>query len=160
MGIADWLGIGKTVAEVSTSLTDGATDIILAAKGTISTEDKGKLKILQEQGIQKIESIVENSVNEARKFAIQYEGSAEKIPKWLLTVRSLIRPVVTVYMFGWFFVALTLDLYHLIKSTEGYVMVLKQLPKEFWWIFGTIVVFWFGGKAVERAIDHLKPKAE
>jgi len=157
MGILELLGLGKDIAQVSTSITDGATDIIVAAKGDISADDKGKLKLLQEQGSQKIDKLVQDSVQQAREFAIKYEGSAEQVPKWLLIVRSLIRPVVTILTFGWFFVILCIDMYHATNRTEDYVLLIKDLPQGFWLVLGVILTFCFGGKAVERVVERLKP---
>ena len=155
MGIAEWLGIGKGVADVTEKVTSGVANIITVAKGDLTPEAKGEIEKLKVTIAGDLDKLVQNSVQEARNFAIQYEGSAEQIPKWLLVVRSLIRPTVTILTFGWFMAILTVDLWNLATRVEGYEMLLTQLPQGFWWILGIILTFWFGGKAVERITEKM-----
>ena len=156
MGIADWLGIGKTVADVTDKATNGVANIITTAKGDIPPAAKGEIEKLKVQIGGEIEKLVQNSVDKAREFAIAYEGRADQVPAWLLLLRSLIRPIITIYAFGWFFVALTIDIVNLMRQVPDYHMILNDLPQGFWWILGTVALFWFGGKAGERIVERIK----
>jgi hypothetical protein len=158
MGLAQWLGIGKTVADVTEKATTGVADIITVAKGDIPPEAKGEIEKLKVQISGDIEKLVQNSVNEARDFALQYEGTAAQVPKWLLLVRSLIRPTVTVLTFGWFFSILCIDMFHIAKQTADYTLLLDNIPQGFWWILGIILTFWFGGKVGERVAEKVRQK--
>ena len=156
MGLADWLGIGKSVAEVADKATNGVANIITVAKGDIPPEAKGEIEKLKVQLNGDIEKLVQDSVQQARDFALKYEGTAEQVPKWLLLTRSLIRPVVTILTFGWFFAILCIDMWNVAKHTPDYVMLLNNLPDGFWWILGVILTFWFGGKVGERIAEKIK----
>ena len=155
MGIAEWLGIGKGVAEVTEKVTGGVANIITVAKGDLTPEAKGEIEKLKVTIAGDLEKIVQGSIQEAREFAIKYEGSAEQIPKWLLVVRSIIRPLITLMTFGWFMAILSIDLVNIAKRVEDYRMLLLDLPQGFWWILGIILTFWFGGKAVERITEKI-----
>jgi len=156
MGIADWLGIGKTVADVTDKATNGVANIITVAKGDIPPEAKGEIEKLKVQIGGDIEKLVQNSVEQARDFAIKYEGSADQVPKWLLLVRSLIRPLVTILTFGWFFTFLSIVLYRVLHGMPDATQLLYDLPQGFWWILGIILTFWFGGKVGERVVEKIK----
>lgn len=158
MGIADWLGIGKTVGEVADKAANGAVNLVAVAKGDLTPEVKGKIELLKTEIAGDVEKIVQNSVDKAREFALEYEGRADQVPKWLLLVRALIRPVVTIYAFGWFFAALTVDIINKMQRTPDYELILNELPEGFWWILGTVALFWFGGKAIERTAEKIKDK--
>lgn len=155
MGIKDWFDLGKAASETAGAITSGITDVVVAAKGDIPPEAKAQLKILEEQGKQTIERLVQNSVEQARQFALKYEGTAEQIPKWLLLIRALIRPLITLLTFGWFGCFLSIDLYNILKATPEYTMILVTLPSGFWWILGIVMGFWFGGKVGERVAEKI-----
>jgi len=154
--LASFLGIGKTVADVTDKATNGIANIITTAKGDIPPEAKGEIEKLKIEIGGDIEKIVQTSVDKAREFAIRYEGSAEQIPKWLLVVRSLIRPLITIFTFGWFGAFVTVDLINIFKRTDDYTMILIELPSGFWWIMGVILTFWFGGKVGERVAAQIR----
>ena len=154
--LSEALGIGKDVAEVTDSVADGISNVIVTAKGDIPAEAKGEIEKIRAEGKIRMMELVQNSVDKAREFAIKYEGSAEQIPKWLLVVRSLIRPVVTILTFGWFFAILCIDMWHVAKQAPDYTMLLGNLPQGFWWMLGIILTFWFGGKVGERIVEKIK----
>ena len=157
MGLADFFGIGKAAADTATSLTSGIVDIVTVAKGDIPPAAKAEIRKLEIAGQNKINELVQQSVDKAREFALQYEGRADQIPKWLLVVRSVIRPLITLLTFGWFMAALSIDLYNgAFKNVPDYVWILNKLPQGFWWILGIIITFWFGGKVGERIVEKLK----
>ena len=164
--IAEWLGIGKEVATVADSVATGARDLITVIKDKVPPEMRGEIEKqqavidgelakLKETGAQQIEQIVQNSVEQARNFALDYEGRADQIPKWLLVVRSVIRPLITLWTFGWFVTVCSIDLINTSKQTEDYELLLTRMPQGFWWIFGIILTFWFGGKVAERTAQTI-----
>lgn len=92
-----------------------------------------------------------------QEFAIQYEGDASQVPKWIVVLRSIIRPSITICMFFSFMVFLGYDIYKLLKegSTD---FVLTKLPTPYYAMLGIVLGFWFGGKAGERMLESLNKK--
>lgn len=159
MGLADWLGIGKTVADTAGKLTEGAANIVTAAKTDPNLELKTELEKLRVQTEAEIEKIVQNSVNEARKFAIQYEGKASDIQPWLRVVRNLIRPAFSAFFFGLLVAVVGIDLVRYIRG-EGVWELTTGLPQGIWWLAGIVLTFWFGGKVGERVVQQIQNKPE
>jgi hypothetical protein len=151
-GIADWLGIGKTVSDTATALTNGAANIVSAAKANPTAEINAELEALRLQTRIEIEKLVEKSVESAREFAVQYEGAAKDVPKWIAVFRSLIRPLITILFSGIFATATVIDFIASTKGDEAWRLI-GSLPQGFWWAFGVILGFWFGGRAVEHVVE-------
>jgi hypothetical protein len=146
-GVLDWLGIGKVATDAVKKTTSGVADIITTAKGDITPEAKAEIRKLRlENEVRVLQSL--------RDFVISYEGSADQVPRWILVLRSLIRPVITIVTFGWFFALLSIDIVALMRGGE--MRALTQLPQGFWVVFGIIIGFWFGGKAGERIAEKMK----
>lgn len=155
-GIAEWLGIGKTVAEVTDKATSGVAEIITVAKGDIPPEAKGEIEKLKVQLSGDIEKLLIDAEQKSRDFYLQYEGTATQVPKWILVLRSIIRPAITILTFIEFYLILSVDIWNVFRHTPDYELFLKQLPEGFWVIFGLIIGFWFSGKAVEHAVEKIR----
>lgn len=146
-GVLDWIGIGKVATDAVEKTTSGVADIIRTAKGDITPEMKAQIEKLKlENEVRVLQSL--------RDFTLAYEGRADQVPQWILVLRSLIRPVITIVTFGWFFALMSVDIMRLMRGEE--MQALAQLPQGFWVVFGIIIGFWFGGKAGERIAEKMK----
>jgi hypothetical protein len=95
-----------------------------------------------------------DAVDKAREFALKYEGSAKDVPKWILIMRSVIRPVITIAMFFSFLIFLGMDISLLFDKEP--MTVLKALPQAYWTVLNIVLLFWFGGKIGENIVDKAK----
>ena len=159
MGIAELFGIGKEVKDISIGIGDGVSKIVSTVKGEIPPDIQGEIEKLKITTEARITEVLVAAEGKTREFWLQYEGSAAQVPKWVLTIRSLIRPAITIFYFGWFMAFTTMDFLMLIRKVrigEGVVaedFVLVLLPAAFWAIFGIVVGFWFGGRAGEHIVE-------
>lgn len=87
-------------------------------------------------------------------FSIQYEGSAAQVPKWILVLRSIIRPVITICIFFSLMIFLGLDIYQIVQGNYDN-LIMAILPQAYWVILGIILGFWFGGKAGENIVEKI-----
>jgi len=138
-------------------LMQGGIEGLLGAGGSIidkfvtNPEQKLEAKKMMfeaEQGAKRLEIESQKNIHD---FAIQYEGSANQVPKGILILRSLIRPVITVCMFFSLMFFIGSDIF--IKTTW-----LKELPKQYWTILYIVMGFWFGGKIGENIAEKIKNK--
>ena len=162
--------IGEGIKNAFTGAGDGIATVINSAKGQIPPEYVGeiaKIEATVSGELHKLE--IETEVKmaqlaaEAQKqlydFSLQYEGTATQVPKWILVLRSIIRPVLTIIMFTAYMIFVGIDLWNIAKGTADYEMIQVLLPNGYWVIFGLIIGFWFGGRAGENIADKLKNKA-
>lgn len=165
MGLFNWgkaaKDAGDGVNAAFTGLGDGIGNIINSAKGQIPPEYQGQIEKLKveldgvikkaeiETGI-KIRSIMAEAQKSLYDFSLQYEGTAEQVPKGIVIFRSLIRPVTTTLMVGSFLFFLGSDI------LKGELYYMNNLPPEYWWMLGIVLGFWFGGKMGENIVDKLK----
>lgn len=91
------------------------------------------------------------SAGKIRDFAIQYEGSATQVPKGILILRSIIRPVISICMFFSLMFFIGSDI---IIKTDW----LHELPPQYWTLLNIVMGFWFGGKMIENTVDKLGAK--
>lgn len=169
MGLFNW---GKAVEDAGTGIKsafsgigDGVSNIINSAKGQLPPEAQGQIALMEielqgkikEAEIAadlKVKEILAQAQSEVYQFALKYEGTADQVPKWILVLRSLIRPVVTIAMFFSLLFFMGFDIQ---KAMSGEDMILLNLlPSQYWVILSIIIGFWFGGKAAENVVDKLK----
>jgi hypothetical protein len=169
MGIFNW---GKAIEDAGTGVKTaftgigaGVGQIINSAKGQVPPELQGQLSLLETE-VQgqikqaeiatsiKVQEILAEAQREVYAFALKYEGTAEQVPRWILTLRSLIRPIVTICMFFSLLFFMGYDIQKIMTGKE--MIILSALPQPYWVILGIIVGFWFGGKAGENMIDKIK----
>ena len=106
-------------------------------------------RIWPEQMSKEKEAEVEQNLEGTfRNFVIQYEGAAKDVPKPILYLRSLIRPVFTI-MVGY------IDYMYFIAVTGSWAPEKVALLKA---INIIVLFFWFGERAVTNSgiIDLLK----
>ena len=170
MGLFGWgkavKDAGDGVKSAFSGIGDGIGGIIDSAKGQIPPEYQGQIEKLEieirgelkkaelETGI-KVTEIMAEAQQSVYDFALKYEGTAEQVPRWILVLRSIIRPVITICMF----ISLMFFMGYDIKqawSGELDQMIMTVLPQAYWVILGIILGFWFGGKAGENIADKLK----
>lgn len=161
--------IGKGIRDIFTGAGDSVSKIITTAKDRVPPELRGEIERLsveimgemakQENDLDfKIDQLFLENQKDLRDFVLKYEGTADQVPKWILVLRSIIRPLVTIIMFAAYMLFVGMDVYNLWKHTPDYNMIQGLLPNGFWIIFGLIIGFWFGGKAGENIADKLKKK--
>lgn len=170
MGLFNWgkavKDAGDGVSSAFTGVGSGISNIINSAKGQIPPEVQGQLLILEAQlngDIKKAELDIQVKVKEIMveaqqsvyDFALKYEGTAEQVPKWVLTMRSVIRPLITIISMGTFFLLMGMDIFKMI-SKDADMTILNSLPEQYWWILGIVVGFWFGSKGVENLFSNKK----
>ncbi|MCP4320450.1 MAG: hypothetical protein GY787_01045 [Alteromonadales bacterium] len=98
-----------------------------------------------------------NQEKSIRDFAIQYEGDASQVPKWILCLRSVIRPVITICLFFSFMIFIGYDIYAILTG-KGTEFIIAKLPNAYWAIFGIVLSFWFGERATNNIVDRIKNK--
>jgi hypothetical protein len=152
---------GAGIKDAFTGIGNGVSSIIDSSKGQIPPELQGELKKLETELKSKamdVEIQILELGQEAQKTLydsmIKYEGSAEQVPKWILVLRSLIRPVLTIAFSFSFIFFMAADIAN--KGVEEYSPYLTSLPNEYWWMLGIVLTFWFGGKIGENVIDKLR----
>ena len=91
------------------------------------------------------------SASKIRDFAIQYEGSATQVPKGILILRSVIRPIISICMFFSLMFFIGSDI---ILKTDW----LNELPPQYWTLLNIVMGFWFGGKILENTVEKLGSK--
>lgn len=153
-GLAE--GGASGIANIAEKTTKGVTDIIAVSKGTLTPEAEAKILELKIQMSQEIASVMAQQTKAAQDFAIAYEGSAEQVPKWILIVRSLIRPLFTLFFFAVLIVATVIDFIVVMETGVASWALLTSLPQPFWWIFGIVITFWFGDRAASSVIESWK----
>ena len=171
MGLFNW---GKAVKDAGdgvnsafTGIGSGISNIINSSKGQIPPELQGQLLLMEaeidgklkqaEIDVQiKVKEIMVGAQQSVYDFALQYEGRADQVPKWILVMRSLIRPIVTMVMFFSLLFFIGYDVQNIIAGEE--MSILSALPQPYWVILGIVVGFWFGGKAGENIVAKLKER--
>jgi len=124
---------------------DSTSGLLTSAREMI-TGEAAKTKLLTaENELNKIRNEYDMQV---RKFLIDYEGKASELPTWLLVLRSIIRPVLTILTFTPFIITFAYDWI----EQNGFVG-LRGLPTEYWYIFGIVMVFWFGERGATRFLE-------
>ncbi len=130
-------------------IIDGTDKIIDNFK--LEPKEKLKAKVhIRELALKESDSV--------RQFALDYEGRAKDVPKWILILRSTIRPLITIIMTLSLMSFLFYDIFNLLKNGNA-DFVMSKLPNAYYVILGIVLGFWFGGKAGENMIDKLKGKA-
>lgn len=167
--IAELLNKAKEIGDgISTAFQgagSGISTVISSARGEIPPEMIGelnKIEAVASAELRKLELQVDIKMaeltadvqKEAYTFALKYEGDATQVPKWVLLLRTLIRPVITILTMLSFFLFVGIDSFAIIRGNEAVVLV--SLPQPYWWIVGIVVTFWFGGKVGENIIDKFK----
>ncbi len=175
MGILSFFGLGDKVAKVVDSVGDNTVNLVSAFKGDIPPKLKAQLQQLEvkingdlENNRMKLKGQLAELMTESQKqvydFALKYEGTAEQVPRWVMIMRSMIRPVITIFYFIWLMVFMTVDLIKIIELSKlgtaltADALVLTMLPTAFWAVLGIILGFWFGGRAGEGLVAQLNKK--
>lgn len=170
MGLFNWgkaiKDSGDGVKSAFNGIGDGVGKIINSAKGQIPPEYQGQIEKLQvqlegelkkaeiETGI-KVQEIMAEAQQSVYDFSLQYEGTAAQVPKWILVLRSIIRPVITICMFFSLMFFIGFDIKQAWSGgTEELIMT--KLPQAYYVILGIVLGFWFGGRASENLADKLK----
>ena len=160
-GITDFFaglasGGATGIAQVTEKATKGVTDIIAASKGTLTPEAQAALDTLKVTLSKDIGEMMTAQTKAAQDFAIAYEGGAGQVPKWVLVMRSMIRPLFTLFFFGVLVVAVAVDFARVMRTGEAAWRLLTSLPDPFWFIFGIVITFWFGDRAASSVIESWK----
>ncbi len=175
MGILSFFGLGDKVAKVVDSVGDNTVNLVSAFKGDIPPKLKAQLQQLEvkingdlETNKMKLKGELAKIMSESQKvvydFALKYEGTADQVPRWVMVMRSLIRPAITIFYFLWLMIFMTVDLIKIIQLSKlgetvtADLLMMTMLPTAFWAVLGVILGFWFGGKAVERITEKRTPK--
>lgn len=151
LGLADILGIGKGVADTAASLTQGAANIVTAAKSDPNAELDAELEKLRIETEVKLIEIASRSVDSAREFAVKYEGAATDIQPWLRVVRNSIRPAFSLFFLAQLCIIVAVDATRYIRGNGDAWELLSGLPQGWWVLAGIVLTFWFGGKVIERS---------
>lgn len=159
--------IGAGIKDSFEGAGNGVSKIIDSAKGQIPAEyvgeiekikaqAQGEIKTLQIQTTMKVEELKAEAQKTLYDFTLQYEGTASQVPAWVLIMRSIIRPVITICMFFSLMFFIGFDIYGIWTGSDK--LILTELPQAYYVILGIILGFWFGGKAGENIADKIKKK--
>jgi hypothetical protein len=152
------LGLGKDVARVVDSTGGAVEGIIAAAKGNLTPDAQAKIEELKLGLAGQITTVMQAQAKNLQDFVLQYEGTAGQVPKAILILRSLIRPAFTVFFFVVLAVAVGADFLRILQGGPLEWKLLTSLPEPFWWIFGIVITFWFGDRAVSSVIETFQGK--
>jgi hypothetical protein len=152
--------VGEGISTAFTGAGDGISSVIDSAKGQIPPEYQGEIEKIRATATAELKKLEINTdvrmtelAAEAQKtvydFTLQYEGRADQVPGWILILRTLIRPSVTIIMVASMVFFMGSDIF---SGTDW----MNGVPAEYWWMLGIVLTFWFGGKAVENSIDRLR----
>lgn len=86
--------------------------------------------------------------SEFKKFMLDYEGKAEDMPRFIQILRSSVRPVVTYWsliLITWLMFSGSLG--------EEFQNNMAAIPDQLWYIFLAVFGFWFGGRALQHAVE-------
>lgn len=170
MGLFNWgkaiKDSGDGVKSAFNGIGDGVGKIINSAKGQVPPDLVGEIERLEvqltgelkkaeiETGI-KVQEIMAQAQQSIYDFSLKYEGTADQVPKWILVLRSIIRPVITICMFFSLMFFIGFDIKQAWSGNTDHLLM-TVLPQAYWVILGIILGFWFGGKAGENIADKLK----
>lgn len=167
MGVFNW---GKAVKEAGEGVESafegvgsGVANIIATHKGTLpaaaeadllklEVELNGELRKAKLEATVRTQEILADAQKATLDFMIQYEGTAKEVPKWVLIMRAVIRPVITIITMTSFFIFLGMDIHKAIRNGDKTMTALKSLPSEYWWVVVLVVGFWFGTKGLENIV--------
>lgn len=170
MGWFDIFGKAKEIGSGVKDITDGIgqnTSLIISTiKDKVPPAMRGEITKLelqlqadslkfQKEAELKIQELMQSGQKQVYDFALQYEGNASQVPKWILVLRSVIRPIITIIMF----LSLMFFMGYDIKqawSGEMDTLIMASLPQAYYVILGIVLGFWFGGKAGENIVDRLR----
>ncbi|TVZ38078.1 holin (3TMs family) [Alteromonadaceae bacterium 2753L.S.0a.02] len=96
--------------------------------------------------------VLENSLQidkDFRDFITEYEGAAENVHPYVQILRSIIRPIITLWAVGIISYLMFANPV-LIKQVASNM---ELIPDKLWDIFFIVFAFWFGGRAVQHIID-------
>lgn len=170
MGLFNWgkavKDAGSGVKSAFNGIGDGVGGIIDSAKGQIPPEYQGEIEKLKvqlegelkkaeiETGI-KVQEIMADAQQSIYDFSLKYEGTADQVPKWVLVLRSVIRPVITICMFFSLMFFIGFDIKQ-IWDGKADKLIMTILPQAYYVILGIILGFWFGGRVGENITEKLK----
>lgn len=160
-GITDFFaglasGGASGIAQITEKATKGVTDIIAASKGELTPEAQAALETLKVTLSKDISNAMAAQTKAAQDFALAYEGGAAQVPGWILAMRSVIRPMFTLFFFLVLMVATSVDFVRVLQTGVASWQLLTSLPDPFWWIFGIVIAFWFGDRAASSIIESWK----
>jgi len=95
-------------------------------------------------------SFMQTQEDQFRNFVLDYEGKATDIPRWVLGIRSTVRPFLT-YAFSGLWIGLAV--YVFLHSADFTPAQVAQVDQWGDWLFKLVtitLIFWFGEKVVER----------
>ena len=84
-----------------------------------------------------------------RDFVVQYEGAAKDVHPFVQTLRSIIRPIITIWAVG----LISYLMFSTPEKIEEISKSMAMIPERLWDIFYIVFFFWFGGRAVQHLVD-------
>ena len=154
------LGIGAGIVD---TIVGGVTNVVggvLENQGKKTEAEVAKMEVELET-----RKLVETQLQNARGFALQYEGGAKDVPRWIVVLRSLIRPIVTVFFFAQLIIISAADFLVILKmirvgeSIKEVIMILTLMPGAWWVLINIVFAFWFGGKIGENIVEKIKQQS-
>ena len=135
-------GLGSLIENTVGKAVDGLIQKYLPA--SMSEQEKANFQLELEKLMAEREKTIIEAQTSFMQAAAQYENPAG-ISQWMLNFRASVRPVIT-------YAAFLLVAYIIICGTLGGARLdwsnLTKIPSEIWFIFLSIIGFWFGGRAV------------
>jgi hypothetical protein len=120
MGIAEWLGLGKTIKEGSEGIGGLVETTVSSITGELKPDDKAKIELLKLEVQKQAQEMGLKASEQFNNFILQYEGKAEDMPKVIQIMRALIRPVFSLYFLLVLFITFGIDFYNMLfEGMEG-----------------------------------------
>lgn len=98
------------------------------------------------------EYVLQNSLEidrDFRNFIVEYEGAAKDVDPKVQILRSIIRPIISLWAVGMISYLMFADPEHITNVAKN----MELIPDKLWDIFFIVFAFWFGGRAVQHIID-------
>lgn len=158
MGIAEWLGIGKTIKDGADGIGGLVETTVSSITGELKPADKAKIESMKIELTTKLEELSLQGSKQFYNFMIQYEGKAEDVPKVVQIARSLVRPITTYFFLGLLMIAVGIDFYNVLFQEAKSFILLSTIPQELWWLIIAVFSFWFAGRTGEKVADRFLNK--
>ena len=156
--IGEFLGIGKSIKDGAEGIGGLVETTVSSITGELKPDDKAKIEAMKLELETKLEELSLEGSKQFYDFMLGYEGKAEDVPKVIQILRSLPRPLFSIFFLVILFISFGIDYFNMIANKVYDFTLIKNLPNEFWWILGIVISFYFAGRASEKVVDKLLDK--
>lgn len=144
-----WLSKAKDfLAGAATETVANAADTIISNFKADPTK-KREMELLLQQALW---DFVERNGAAFQEFILEYEGRAKDVPRWVVGLRAIVRPILTFACFGAFTFLVYSWLYNTaVMASDGFQPIFELVYRLTFIVF----VFWFGDRLLQNNLESL-----